>query len=144
MGASDGAVTAYIASAFDFQAGAYDIVVPDSNDFSMSENTSKTPIVLFDGQHIPEPAHSCDITLFSYVLHHAANNTQILLQEAKRVTKPRGYVLIAEDVAHPSDPTRTQAALANRPLHHDAVFRSWSEWRQLFKGPSQSHPIRLN
>ena len=82
-----------------------------------------------DGQNIPETTGVCDVTLFAYVLHHAANNTFHLLQEAGRVSRPAsGFVLLAEDLAEPTNNARTE-----RNLQHDphGIFRTEEEWRAL-------------
>lgn len=128
IGAADGAVTAYVAEAFKMTAHAYDIMLPEENKFSMEERRAKTPIRLFDGVHIPEQDDACDLTLFSYVLHHAAASTFKLLQEAKRVTRPGGFVLVAEDMGITADMARAQ-----RNAQHDphGIFRSEEEWREL-------------
>ena len=128
IGAADGAVTAYVAKAFEMTAHAYDIVMPENNIFSMEERRTKTPIRLFDGEHIPEPDDACDLTLFSFVLHHAAASTFALLQEARRVTRPGGFVLVAEDMGSTADMER-----ARRNARHDphGIFRSEEEWRAL-------------
>ena len=128
IGAADGAVTAYVVEAFKMTAHAYDIMLPEKNIFSMEEQRAKTPIRLFDGEHIPEQDDACDLTLFSYVMHHAAASTFKLLQEAKRVTRPGGFVLLAEDMAITDDMARAQ-----RNAEHDphGIFRSEEEWRAL-------------
>ena len=128
IGAADGAVTAYVVEAFKMTAHAYDIMLPEKNIFSMEEQRAKTPIRLFDGEHIPEQDDACDLTLFSYVLHHAAASTFKLLQEAKRVTRPGGFVLVADDMAITDDMARAQ-----RNAQHDphGIFRSEEEWRAL-------------
>jgi hypothetical protein len=128
IGAADGAVTAYVADAFHMIAHAYDIMMPDENLFSMKESRVKTPIRLFDGHHIPEQDDACDLTLFSFVLHHAGASTFTLLQEAKRVTRAGGFVLIAEDMGSTADMARAQ-----RNAEHDpnGIFRSEEEWLAL-------------
>ena len=106
---------------------AYDVTEPDANLYSVGGDT-RAPVELFDGAHIPRPDRSCSLTLFTYVLHHAANNTYTLLQEAARVTPPTGYVLISEDLAAPTDPERTA-----RNLAHDShgIFRTADDWLSL-------------
>merc|ERR1711935_978586 len=51
-----------------------------------------------------------------------------LLQEAKRVTRPGGFVLVADDMATTDDMARAQ-----RNAQHDphGIFRSEEEWRAL-------------
>ena len=109
-------------------AHAYDIMMPDENLFSMKESRAKTPIRLFDGHHIPEQDDACDLTLFSFVLHHAGPSTFSLLQEANRVTRAGGFVMIAEDMGSTGDMARAQ-----RNAEHDpnGIFRSEDEWRAL-------------
>ena len=124
VGAADGSLTNYLAKAFDYEPRAYDVVTPEHNLYTVGK--TMTNVSLFDGQSIPEADRGCDLMLFAYVLHHAANNTFALLQEAVRAT--RGYVLVAEDLADPLDAERTA-----RNLLHDkhGIFRTVSEWEAL-------------
>ena len=127
IGAADGSLTAYLSQKLAMNASAYDVVAPDSNIYSVGGD-SLVPVELFDGRHIPRPDRACALTLFAYVLHHAANNTYSLLQEAARVTAPSGYVLITEDLAKPTDANRTA-----RNLAHDShgIFRTADDWLAL-------------
>ena len=61
-------------------------------------NVNKTdiPFQVFDGRALPVEARSYDVVLFLYVLHHAADD-QPLLDEARRVLRDGGCLLIAED-----------------------------------------------
>ena len=127
IGAADGGLTAYLSQKLSMNASAYDVVTPDANIYSVGGD-SLHPVELFDGRHIPQPDRGCSLTLFAYVLHHAANNTYSLLQEAARVTAPSGYVLITEDLAAPTNPNRTA-----RNLNHDShgIFRTAEDWLAL-------------
>merc|ERR1711988_878974 len=126
IGAADGSLTHFISRSFGMQSVAYDIVPPDDNLYSLGE--AQTTVQLFDGHDIPQPSGACALTLFCYVLHHAANNTFKLLQEARRVSSPSSFVLLAEDLAEPTSPERTA-----RNLQHDphGIFRTDDEWRAL-------------
>ena len=130
IGAADGSLTAYIAGNLGMNASAYDIMSPDENKYSQIAGSAEigktqTAIELFDGQHIPQPDSGCTITLFAYVLHHAAEKTFRLLTEALRVTPPHGYLMLAEDLAEP-----TNAERSARNLLHDThgTFRTDAEW----------------
>jgi len=134
VGAADGSLTAYIANGIGMRSVAYDITTPDNNIYSQVPGSAEigatqTPVQLFDGRNIPQTSGTCTLTLFAYVLHHAAASTFKLLTEAIRVTPPTGYVLIAEDLASPTDAERSA-----RNLMHDphGVFRSDAEWVALF------------
>lgn len=127
IGAADGSLTHFVAKAFDMNAHAYDIVVPEKNLYTVGK--TMWPVKLYDGKHIPEPAGGCDITLFAYVLHHAADSTFKLLQEAARVTKHgTGHVLMCEDLADHKDAIR-----GARNLMHDphGTFRTDGEWKAM-------------
>lgn len=129
IGAADGSLTEFIAKRFDMNAHAYDIVQPDKNLYTVGK--TMWPVALYDGKHIPEEDGACDIVLFAYVLHHAADSTFKLLQEAARVTRPgTGHVLMTEDLADHHDAVR-QA----RNLMHDThgIFRTDGEWQALLQ-----------
>uniref|UniRef100_A0A7S2HIY0 Methyltransferase type 11 domain-containing protein n=1 Tax=Alexandrium andersonii TaxID=327968 RepID=A0A7S2HIY0_9DINO len=80
----------------------------------------------YGGHHLPNSDKSKDVVLFSFVLHHAQDQTIGLLQEARRVA--RQHVLVAEDFA-------TTKAEAKALFHHDwnATFRGLTEWRKIFQ-----------
>ena len=129
IGAADGALTGYVSSSLRMNASAYDIVAPDHNIFSVG-GQEMTHVEMFDGAHIPEGDAACALTMFAYVLHHAANNTYELLREAVRVTHHSGYVLITEDLAAPTDAERSA-----RNLMHDphGIFRTRDDWISLLQ-----------
>ena len=94
----------------------------------------KIPFQIFDGFRIPFPDNSFDIVLISYVLHHA-KNPEVLLKEAKRVS--RGKIIIYEDL-----PEGILSKLRCR-LHQVSYnifqkgsfwsFKTKKEWEELFK-----------
>ena len=57
------------------------------------KNRKKAEIILADGQDIPLPDASCD-TVVSIRVFHYISNPQEILQEAKRILKPEGYLII--------------------------------------------------
>lgn len=59
-------------------------------------NKADVPFHVFDGKALPVDPRSYDVILFLYVLHHAADD-QPLLDEARRVLRDDGCLLIAED-----------------------------------------------
>ena len=59
-------------------------------------NKTDMPFQVFDGTALPVESRSFDVVLFLYVLHHAADD-QPLLDEARRVLRDGGCLLIAED-----------------------------------------------
>ena len=137
IGAADGSLTAYIAGNLGMNASAYDIMSPDENKYSQIAGSAEigktqTAIELFDGQHIPQPDSGCTITLFAYVLHHAAEKTFRLLTEALRVTPPHGYLMLAEDLAEPTNAERS----ANMTMQITFTARDASS---TLRDQSQSH-----
>ena len=62
----------------------------------VNANQTDMPFQVFDGQALPVDSRSYDVVLFLYVLHHAADD-QPLLDEASRVLRDGGCLLIAED-----------------------------------------------
>jgi SAM-dependent methyltransferase len=78
-----------------------------------------------DGATLPFPDKSFDFVLFSYVLHHAADDAIRLLREAGRVARRQVFVL--------EDPKETSADYRWIRFHApDGTFRGRDEWRQLF------------
>ena len=59
-------------------------------------NKTGMPFQTFDGTNLPVESGSYDVVLLLYVLHHAVDDRP-LLQEARRVLRERGRVLVAED-----------------------------------------------
>ena len=127
IGAADGSLTAYIAGNLGMNANAYDIMSPGENKYSQNAAAPKSQNA--DGhralrrQHIPQPDSGCTITLFAYVLHHAAEKTFRLLTEALRVT-PHGYLMLAEDLAEPTNAERARATCCTTRTAPSAQTRS--------------------
>lgn len=83
------------------------------------------PVTKFSGSSLDFEAGSFDMVFFSYVLHHAAENTIDLLQDAHRIA--RKYVVILEDVKE------TDADYRWAYRHDKAgTFRGRREWKKLF------------
>jgi len=94
----------------------------------------RAPVVLYDGNRIPFPDKSFDISMFVTVLHHIADFEKVI-QEAKRVTKKR--LIVVEDVYHHSF-GRWWTVLRDRIYNfeyfgHPCQFRKTDEWIQLFE-----------
>ena len=93
------------------------------------------PFQKFDGLNIPFPEKSFDISMFLYVLHHATDQEQLLL-EAKKVTKK--YVIVYEDVVN-NRFDRIASALHGKmfngiyDISNKCTFRSEKEWRAIFE-----------
>jgi ubiquinone/menaquinone biosynthesis C-methylase UbiE len=88
----------------------------------------------FDGRHFPLPDSSFDAVLFCYVLHHA-QDAQIVLNEARRVLRDGGLMIIYED--NPSG-WWDKAVCWTHNLQWQGktgrcTFRIESGWRSLFK-----------
>lgn len=90
LGAGDGYVGERIAAETDAS-----VVLADVVDF----NNTSLPFHRYDGTTLPFDEGGFDLTVLSYVLHHASS-PEAVLQEARRVT--RGRVAVLESVAvHP-------------------------------------------
>lgn len=80
----------------------------------------KCPVVLYDGNRIPFPDRSFDVSLFVTVLHHIPD-PEAVIREALRVTRKR--VIVVED------------------LYHHAVGRWWTVLRdQIYNMEFFGHP----
>ena len=94
-----------------------------------------SPCQGFNGEQLPYPDLSQHVVFFSYVLHHAADHTIALLQEAKRVTKHGGFIAVLEDLK--ADTTLMQRAeavhLGCTAGHEPCIFRGDREWRAIFQ-----------
>lgn len=84
------------------------------------------PCTKFDGKTLKYDDSSADLVVFNYVLHHAADYTLSLIQQAKRVTKR--YIAVTEDLkGDDSNETYLQY------LHEwHGTFRGQQEWETLF------------
>ena len=137
VGAGTGTLTAVVAAVLD----APEIRLVDVDDaetnkglgsdatalFSRSFDafSSRHPVRTFDGRTLELEDGSYDVTLLTYVLHHAAGDTISLLKEAKRVA--RRYVIVLEDVIDSEDDAKN--AFAHDPR---GTFRHRKEWDALF------------
>ena len=117
VGADTGAVSLYLSE------------ILRSTDFTLCDvhtpPRSNFPVRHIDGTRLDYPDRSFDLVLFSYVLHHAADNTIQLLRDARRIA--RRNVIVAED------PKETEAD--RRWAYQDdpgGIFRGLREWRALF------------
>jgi SAM-dependent methyltransferase len=117
VGADTGCVDAYLADML------------DSSDFELCDLNVATntafPVRRFDGTSLDYAEDSFDLVFFSYVLHHAADNTIGLLRDAHRIA--RKHVVVLEDPKETEDDYRWAYA-------HDraATFRGSAEWQDLF------------
>ena len=87
VGAGTGAMSLYLSEIFhstDFEL--CDVQVPPH---------SNAPVRQIDGTHLDYKSDSFDLVFFSYILHHAADNTIPLLRDAHRIA--RRYVAVTED-----------------------------------------------
>lgn len=82
----------------------------------------------FDGQSLHGFNNtSYDVVLFNYVLHHAAEHTISLLEEARRVS--RRFIIIGEDLKG-----STKAERQGNFVHEwSGTFRADIEWRHIFR-----------
>jgi SAM-dependent methyltransferase len=117
VGANTGAVSLYLSE------------ILRSTDFTLCDvhtpPRSNFPVRHIDGTRLDYPDHSVDLVLFSYVLHHAADNAIPLLRDARRIA--RRNVIVTED------PKETEAD--RRWAYQDdpgGTYRGLREWRALF------------
>jgi Methyltransferase domain len=117
VGADRGAVSLYLSE------------ILDSNNFELCDVTlaprSNFPVRQIAGTQLDYDGNSFDMVLFSYVLHHAGDDTIQLLRDAWRIA--RKYVVVTED---PRDNDKDCLWACS----HDkrGTFRGRKEWRQLF------------
>ncbi|MDQ3563140.1 MAG: class I SAM-dependent methyltransferase [Pseudomonadota bacterium] len=117
VGANTGAVSLYLSE------------ILDSSNFELCDITvarrSNFPVKKIAGTHLDYESNSFDLVFFSYVLHHAADNTIQLLRDAHRIA--RKYVVVTED------PKETQDDYLWAYMHdRGGTFRGRKEWRELF------------
>ncbi len=97
------------------------------------------PVRQISGATLDYEPKSFDLVFFSYVLHHAADDTIQLLRDARRIA--RKYVVVTEDPKETDDDYYWA-------YKHDkrGTFRGCKEWRQLFEvvGLSIVHDEALN
>lgn len=96
----------------------------------------KLPFQPYDGQKIPFPDKSFDVTFASYVLHHTTD-IQALVREMIRVTTKR--IILLEDV-YSNEVELTMARVCDygnmmlsREMNITLNFLSLDQWQQLFK-----------
>jgi len=94
---------------------------------------SNIEFMSYDGRHFPVEDATFDAVLLCYVLHHA-KDARLVLNEVSRVLRPRGFVVIYEDIPqHPFD--RAVCWIHNRKwrgLTGPCTFRLSSEWQETF------------
>ena len=99
-------------------------------------NRSNTPLVVYNGKHIPFEKEKFDTVLLFFVLHHALEPVQ-LLKETKRVLKADGSIIILEDIFN--NRIERWITLALDSINHLNLveipfnFKTTGEWEQLFK-----------
>lgn len=117
VGAGTGAMSLYLSEIF------------ESNDFELCDVSippqSNAPVKHIEGTRLNYESNSFDIVFFSYILHHAADNTIPLLRDAHRIA--RCYVVVTEDL-------KETAADCRWAYKHDerGAFRGRKEWKELF------------
>ena len=133
VGAGGGEITSYLTHKYGLSARALDIVPPEQNRYSLRRGSAASrpivPVEVFDGSHLPCEDNSADIVLFDSVLHHAADATTMLLQEAARVS--RRWVVVLDDLNIPSNQGVTARNHAHDP---HGKFRRLDEWYETFRG----------
>ena len=134
VGAGGGEITSYLTHKYGLSSRALDILPPDQNRFSLRKNQETAaqqpmvPVEVFDGSHLPCKDNSADMVLFNSVLHHAADDTQMLLAEAARVS--RRWIVVLDDLYIPSNKNVMQRHHAHDP---NGKFRRLDEWYNVFR-----------
>ena len=136
VGAGGGEFTRWISGRCGLCSRAYDVWV-GSNTYSTLSQNGHGPIVralkanhtrdfkvhLFDGAHLPEATASADLVIFNSILHHAHNNSCILLSEARRVlSPPRPHEAAPPSAAPPSAAPPSAHPAGDRAGGHMLVF----------------------
>ncbi|GAF81267.1 unnamed protein product, partial [marine sediment metagenome] len=94
------------------------------------------PLTLYDGNNIPFPDKSFDITAGIFLLHHCEDDT--ILKEMIRVSKKK--IIIVEDVFNNSlerlglrifDCVENRTFSSEMPIPHN--FRKLKQWEKIFK-----------
>eukprot|EP00439_Symbiodinium_sp_Y106_P045213 s4099_g5.t1 len=118
IGAGHGRTAAWLTNAWGFQVRAFDVVLPESPEFSVE---------MFDGRQLPLENKSVDCALFSFVLHHCRHFElqRALLQEAARVS--RSWIAVCEDT-----PEESVHWKGTRGHDHLGQFNSANDWMKMF------------
>ena len=134
VGAGGGEITSYLTHKYRLKARALDILPPEQNRFSLRKNEANAaqqpmvPVEVFDGTHLPCKDSSADMVLFNSVLHHAADDTEMLLREAARVS--RRWIVVLDDLYIPSNKNVVARHHAHDP---NGKFRRLDEWYNVFR-----------
>jgi SAM-dependent methyltransferase len=131
VGAGTGAVSLYLSE------------ILDASNFELCDVTlaprCNFPVKQIAGTQLDYDCNSFDLVFFSYVLHHAADDTIHLLRDAQRIA--RKYVVVTED------PKEGEEDYLWAYVHDKrGTFRGRKEWIQLFSitGFSLVHEKALN
>lgn len=117
VGAGTGALSLYLSEMLESTSFELcDVALPSSSNF---------PVKKIVGTQLDYECNSFDLVFFSYVLHHAGDDTIQLLRDGRRIA--RKYVLITED------PRQTEEDRLWAYVHDKGgTFRGRKEWLQLF------------
>jgi SAM-dependent methyltransferase len=117
VGADTGAVSVYLSEILDSTSFELcDVMLAPQSNF---------PVRKIAGTHLDYENNSFDLVFFSYVLHHAADDTIQLLRDAHRIA--RKYVIVTEDPKETDDDCLWAYVHDRR-----GTFRGRKEWRDLF------------
>ena len=138
VGAGNGLVSKLAKEKLDIGISLIDII---------DYNKSDLPLKLFDGEHIPFPNRSFDISLLGTVLHHA-NFPLRLLGDTIRVTNKRLIVIESVEINKHHRAAQAFADWVYNRILNDGVncpynFQTPSGWRSTFRhfGLTQKHEI---
>ncbi len=102
----------------------------------VNKNKVDLPFTVYDGKKIPFKDKSFDVSLLIFVLHHA-DDAQLLLLEAKRVTKDK--IIIYEDIITKNPFDKIDSFLhgfafnKTWDLKNNATFKTGPQWQKIFK-----------
>ncbi|PWU01207.1 MAG: hypothetical protein C5B52_07670 [Bacteroidetes bacterium] len=103
IGCGDGAVELFVSRYFSQWSSAGIDISDKSIHEARSKSISNSEFLVFDGEKIPFPDSSFDITFFASVLHHVPEEIHdLIILEAMRVLKPGGRIYIFEH--NPANP----------------------------------------
>lgn len=127
LGSGDGHITDHIQSA----RPRLQVIPMDIVDLHL---TAKPPPRIFNGRDIPMETGSVDMVLLCFVLHHTEHPSR-LVEEAARILKPAGQLLIVEDVVE-SSVDQLLTAIHGWSSYGKGSFHSVVEWKRLLRAAS--------
>jgi len=129
IGTGPGIIAAYLQAAYGTTAVGYDVPSTSQCSWFLS---SPFKVMFTRGStfpRIPERDKSFDAVTIMNTLHHVAELTPSVLQQAARIA--RRYILITEDFCE--HPRSRHCLWLKREHDTKAIYRNVDEWRDMFK-----------